>query len=128
MKKSLILGFLVVAGMGVGSIALILPVHGTPIKESTYVQTLRKELRHNRKDLKETVENRDYTGWKEIITKKSRISKRAPLILQRIDTEEKFQRLCDAFEAMVDGNREEAKEILKSLGIERPNKKQLFGQ
>ncbi len=86
------------------------------VAESTYAfggKNGRNKNPELRAQMQEIFANKDYEGWKNLVSQKPRRSR----ILEFINSSDKFEKLITAHEARKAGNREEAKQIREELGI-----------
>lgn len=63
--------------------------------------------------MQEVMENKDYEGWKKLMTENGR----TPGVLRKIDTQEEFNQFAEAYELGKAGKTDEASKIRAELGL-----------
>jgi len=64
-------------------------------------------------DIAKVMKERDYEGWKELMTENGR----TPGVLNKVDSQEDFNKFAQAYELAHDGKTEEANAIRSELGL-----------
>jgi len=107
--KPLALGVLSVASVGV----LAFFATGVEAYRGDYTQVGPNYTEERHTQMEEIMDSKDYEAWKELMTEDGR----TPGVLNKVDSQEKFELFVEAKELAEEGDIEGSQEIRESLGL-----------
>lgn len=106
-KKILLLGVLALSVLTVFGVSKVSAYRGD------YSAVGPNHTEEREADMEKVMEQKDYDGWKELMTEDGR----TPGVLNKVDSQEDFNKFAEAYELAHEGKTEEANAIRSELGL-----------